>query len=144
MPYNDGMEEDIEDLVREAWERVKPTLERDGEELKRRLARREGRGMGRPPRAWCLALRAMDLRLDEAAESQPGTPALSQREWEKVRRVPREGQRDEVVMTTEKLRRLCSPVRLEAPGEPLSDVAKKLGARPSNLDYARLKGVFQT
>src|SRR5262245_6442993 len=54
---------DIEDLILNAWSRMKPRLLEDPAEFARRLARRNGRSLSRPPRAWCLAIRASDRRL---------------------------------------------------------------------------------
>src|SRR5439155_16935949 len=61
-----GMEKEVDDCIFEAWERVGPTLENDPEEVLRRVKRMWGRALSRPPRAWCLAVRACDRRIDEA------------------------------------------------------------------------------
>ena len=45
----------IERLVRQAWERVGPSILKDPHQLSRRRARLTGKHLSRPPRAWCLA-----------------------------------------------------------------------------------------
>src|SRR5690349_20200874 len=56
--------DDIETAILDAWfDRVFPILQRDPRELARRLARRRSATLNRPPRPWCVALRANDARL---------------------------------------------------------------------------------
>src|SRR5688572_23626459 len=55
---------DLERVMWEAWERVGPKLRRDADEVKARLARRRGRMYQRPLRAFCLAVRASDRRIN--------------------------------------------------------------------------------
>src|SRR5688572_18931817 len=107
----------LDDVIRGAWKIVRPTLDADPHELARRLARRRLAVLTRPPRAWCLALRASDGRLAD------------------------EG--DEVTLDADDLRRLCAPVHITWPGEPLRDVARKLGTTPVGLTSARLANVFR-
>lgn len=57
---------DIEQSLRLAWARIRKILLRDPDELHRRLARRRLALMQRPPRAWCIALRASDRRIDDS------------------------------------------------------------------------------
>ena len=56
-------------------------------------------------------------------------------------RDPRE---HEVVLTPRLVRRLCGPVVIEPPGEPLREVAAKLGVDRSALAAARFHGVFRS
>ena len=56
---------DITSAITAAWEKVRPRLERDPDELNRRLARRRAKLINSPPRAWCLAVRAADLRIED-------------------------------------------------------------------------------
>ena len=60
-----GVMQEIEHSLRDARRRIRALLLRDRDELHRRLARRRRALMQRPPRAWCLALRASDRRIDE-------------------------------------------------------------------------------
>src|SRR5688500_2141187 len=58
---------DLLDLIGNAWETtVKPLLENDPDELARRLARLRSGMLRRPPRAWCLAVRASDQWINPA------------------------------------------------------------------------------
>jgi len=52
----------IEPLILEAWERIKSQILSNPDELARRRARMKGRTLSRPPRAWCLAVKASDKR----------------------------------------------------------------------------------
>src|SRR5437868_2590457 len=104
-----GMD-DIQDAILEAWERVERELLGDPEELQRRISRRERASMRMPPRAWCLAVRASDTRVDRYCTS-----------------IPNKGKRHQVILDSEALARLCAPVSIEPPGEAVEDVAKKLG-----------------
>src|SRR5436305_295800 len=95
----------LEIVVAEAWERVIPGVLADPAELAARLARRRSVYGQKPPRAWCLAVRASDRRMtawDTAMAPEDGAR----------RRV-----RHEVVLDAEALRRLCGPVRITAGGE---------------------------
>jgi hypothetical protein len=58
--------EDLERNIREAWLRVRKDILNDPQELQRRLARRGMKALRRPPRAWCLAIRASDRRITPA------------------------------------------------------------------------------
>src|SRR5690349_12948070 len=52
-------------LLEEAWNKILSTIERDPDELARRVARRDLGLMRRRPRAWCLAVRAADSRIPQ-------------------------------------------------------------------------------
>src|SRR5258706_11854627 len=51
---------ELERNIRDAWLRLRKEILSDPQELQGRLARRRGKSMGRPPRAWCVAIRASD------------------------------------------------------------------------------------
>src|SRR5438094_266471 len=55
---------DLEALIFDAWSRVEGRIEKDPAELAKRLSRRRLPAFLRPPRAWCLAIRASDRRID--------------------------------------------------------------------------------
>src|SRR5688500_16729423 len=63
--------DDVHAALLAAWERIRPTLERKLAELHRRLARRASALMRQHPRAWCLAIRATDTRLERLATIRP-------------------------------------------------------------------------
>src|SRR6266542_538855 len=94
--------DDIEQALRAAWDLLRPKLEQDPEKLRKRLARRQSKVIRQPPRAWCLAIKASDKRLDA-----PATPT------------PTSDQHQEIVLDSITLRKLCAPVAIEPPGEPL-------------------------
>lgn len=114
----------------DAWKRVGPRLKADPAELARRVDRRRRTLLGRPPRGWCLGVRASDGRIEKES------PAILP--WDG----PGELLRHEVTLDAPLVRRLCGGVRIEWPGETLSDVAKKLGVSTRGLTVARLRGVL--
>src|SRR5438045_479221 len=117
MPYNGAMV-DIETPLREAWTRVRPRLEAEPEELRRRLARGAQATLSKPPRAWCLAVRANDTRIDDGLP-QPWDALDRKRDRDKYppgywqnKPAP---QRHEVRLDSDFVRRLCAPVRIDPP-----------------------------
>src|SRR5688572_483421 len=105
---------DLLNLIGHAWEtRVKPILDRDPDELQRRLARRRAGMMRRPPRAWCLAIRASDQRINPAtAACVPEEAAYlpSQLGPDHYQRDYMIG-RHEVTITAPLLREICRPFK---------------------------------
>ena len=65
------MEDDIQRAIDAAWLRIRPILDRDPDELRKRLARRQSALITNPPRAWCLAVRASDTRLGPYCHTYP-------------------------------------------------------------------------
>jgi DNA-binding CsgD family transcriptional regulator len=130
--------DDIHDAIANAWRNVHPKLLANPSELARRLARHESSLLTSPPRAWCLAVRASDRRLDGHTFNHPHPPTSAAALATVTHPI------EQVVLTSELLRRVCAPVQLASPGEPLADVAQKLGMTPCNLLGARLAGRFNT
>ncbi|MBC8106018.1 MAG: hypothetical protein H7Z14_05470 [Anaerolineae bacterium] len=125
--------DEIELAIRSAWARIAPTLARDAAALQPRLDRATKlRTLARPPRAWCLAIRASDSRL---AADAPYLTANA-----RVREAPPHT----LTIDAATIRKLCAPVTLELPGEFVTDVAAKLGTTPGCLLNARVNGVFRT
>jgi DNA-binding NarL/FixJ family response regulator len=130
----------FEQLIRDTWNRLEPQLFKDRAELARRMKRRDSRTFSRPPRAWCLAVRACDRRITERNgcvdpdyATDPHDPAHPGRVLEHT-----------VTLTADLLRDLCCPVTL-APGGELHDrAAKKLGITSHGLNSARISGALQT
>jgi len=126
--------DDISKAVIEAWERVCDRLKNDPEELARRLARKRMKALSRPPRGWCLAIRASDTRINEVASLVPecavsGTPQY----W-----------RDhEVIIDAELVKKLCRGVRIEAWGETVPVVTRKLGLSAKGLEEAIRGGTLK-
>src|SRR5438067_216820 len=79
------MDEEVEDVILDAWERVRPKLESDPVELAKRLARMRGASLSRPPRAWGLAIRSSDRRIDAARGC--GCARRSRRRWSACRAI---------------------------------------------------------
>ena len=127
----------IERALFAAWERVRPWLQSDPGELRRRVGRLK-RGFGRPLRVWCLVVRANDTRIHEGLTAITPEKAL----------YPRFNlgayQRHEVTLDAEVIRTLCQPVKIDPPGQTLEEVAAKLGVTPMGLKDSRLAGVFRT
>jgi DNA-binding CsgD family transcriptional regulator len=123
----DDMDRALVEAFAVVWERVKG----DEDELRARLARRRGAEMSRPPRAWCLAVRASDRRIE------PYRMAIVS--------YYREGvvEREEVTLNAECLGRLCAPVEIDEGGELLANVAERLGVAQASLTYARKGGMFR-
>src|SRR5438874_868644 len=57
---------ELERAIREAWLNLRGKILNDPQELQRRLARRRMKSLTRPPRAWCIAIRASDRRITPA------------------------------------------------------------------------------
>src|SRR5438093_9230607 len=57
---------EVERAIRQSWLRVRNQILSDPQELHRRLARRRLKSLTRPPRAWCIAIRASDRRITPA------------------------------------------------------------------------------
>ncbi len=125
--------DDVELAILNAWHALAPALARDPEELRRRLARRDrSKLLSAAPRAWCLALRANDTRLEHFAFSPPRLLTASTSEPQ------------EITLTRDNIVHLCAPVRLTAPGQTLDEVAALLGTTRQGLLGARVAGVFKT
>src|SRR5437867_3468914 len=54
---------DLDEAILNAWQKLRPRILSDPHELARRLSRRRNSLLSRPPRAWCLAIRASDHRI---------------------------------------------------------------------------------
>lgn len=125
-------------LLHSAWEKIKPALDRDPDELARRLARRRQGMMRRPPRAWCLAIRASDTRINPAsAACVPEDAAYPTR---CLRGVEPWYSRHEVTITAELLRKICRPYFIPSPGITPKELAEQLGCDVANLTWAIQRG----
>jgi len=128
----------LEDRLFDAWDRVRPRLLADADELRARLARGRARYADRPLRAWCLCVRANDTRINAATaicvpdDCDEPDPATGQYRPHRV------------TLDARLLGRICPPVRLTPPGQRVREVCDLLGVRQaSQLQAARLKGRFQ-
>jgi hypothetical protein len=139
--------DEIELAIRLVWTKLAPRLAHDSGELRRRLIRATKlRTLANPPRAWCLAIRANDTRLDanesrDDVKTRDGVAGLSG-----VAPSPPHPLSHSTVITLDRatIVALTKPVTLDPPGELLTTVAKKLGTTPSCLLNSRVAGVFRT
>src|SRR5947207_3484155 len=112
--------EELERAICDAWLRVRKQFRSDPQELHRRLARRRMKSLTRPPRAWCIAVRASDRRITPAHwvifpehamdRDHPGHP------YEPIEH--------EVTIQAHALRRYCRPVYIARPNEEVTDIAQ--------------------
>src|SRR5213082_997160 len=129
---------DVARLVLEAWDKLGPAIMADSDELNRRLARRRMGILTRPPRAWCLAVRASDRRITAAHWVISPEHAM---DFDHPAH-PYEPIEHEVVIGPHALRKYCRAVRTDSWGEVAREVAKKLGTTPAQLLGARWAGRF--
>jgi hypothetical protein len=129
---------EIADLIVQAWERVRETVEKNPDELMARLARRRNRTLSRPPRAWCAAVRANDLRITPMNAIMVPEDAA----WG-VHGDPNSYRQHTVTLNAELLRWVCRPVRCDWPYNTVQEIQKKLGWSKLTLERARKRGVFE-
>src|SRR3954470_7240311 len=130
--------DDLELALLEAWRRLSPRLLADPTELAKRLARRRSALLTRPPRAWCLALRASDRRITAAHWLLTPEHALDLDHPEH----PYEPIEHTVTIQPHGLRKFCRAVRTDSWGELVGDVARRLGCSKVALLRARRAGLF--
>jgi DNA-binding NarL/FixJ family response regulator len=130
--------EDLERAIRNAWLSLRDKILSDPYELQKRLSRRRLKSLTRPPRAWCIALRASDTRINLTNAIITPSHALDLDHPLH----PYQPIEHEVLLVPHTLRRLCRPVRIPSPGLTVNEVAKLLGVNPKALREARLRGLF--
>ncbi len=115
----------------EAWHRVGDKLRADRIETTIRAARRRLPTLIRPPRAWCLTIRASDTRITSWSCAITPEDAPDYREPH------------DVIITGDDIRRLCAPVNIDWPGLRWTDAARKLGRHEESIRSWIASGVFQ-
>src|SRR5438445_9167351 len=98
--------QDLERAIRDAWLRIRQSILSDPQELHRRLARRRMKILTRPPRAWCIAIRASDRRITPAHWVISPEHAMDLDHPEH----PYEPIEHEVTIQYHAIRRYCTPV----------------------------------
>ena len=130
------LEFDLAAELKTAWKRVRPKLLRDPLELARRKARRRMNFMQHPPRAWCLAVRAAESRINAChfliAPSRYEAPIPGTAEWKRIDH--------DVTLTAKKLRWLCRPVPIPFPGLTWREAAAALGVDRAAIRAAINRG----
>jgi DNA-binding NarL/FixJ family response regulator len=126
---------DLDTAILAAWSDVLPRLRNDPTELARRVGRRQRLTLTRPPRAWCIGLRANDTRIDIANASIVPEDALDPNE-------PDFPAAHDVRIDKPLLQKICPSVRLDGWGEEVTDVARYLGCRPNSLRTPRKQDLF--
>src|SRR5438128_2377704 len=127
---------DLERAITNAWLKLRKQILSDPLELRRRLARRRLKTLTRPPRAWCIAIRASDRRITPAHWIITPEHALDLDHPEH----PYEPIEHQVTIQKHAIRRYCNPVSFSI--EDAVDVARMLGVSGAQLLYARSQGVF--
>src|SRR5437667_10086209 len=128
--------EELERNICEAWVKLRGKILSDPQELAGRLARRRNRSLTRPPRAWCVAIRASDRRITAAHWILTPEHAMDLGHPEH----PYEPIEHEVTIQTHAIRRYCHPVSFSR--EEAVDVARMLGVSPARIWSARSIGLF--
>src|SRR6266480_3134916 len=129
---------DLDRAILDAWEKLRPHLQSNPDELTKRLARRRQTMVRRPMRHCCIALRACDQRIN--AYHWPITPDHAQDLDHPDH--PYQPIEHEVLIQTPQLRKFSQPFRLDGWGEEVPYIAKPIGCSPASLDRARRRGFY--
>lgn len=129
----------IDELLKDAWAKVEPILRQDPAELARRLARRHKGILRNIPRAWCIAIRANDRRIDGWTSSLvPERPVWWDEDTHRWRYEPHE-----VDLEYQNLVWLCRPRTIPSPGMDATAVAEMLGVSLNRIEYWVRRGWFK-
>lgn len=125
--------DDLDRVILETYLKLAPQLEKNPGELRARLARRQTGALNRPPRPWCLAMRASDTRINNDSAIIVPYQAVHSRTQ------PRPHQ---VIVNAQLVRHLCTEVEL-LPNTDWSKCAKRLGTHPESLRHGMRSGRFR-
>src|SRR4051812_14377266 len=128
--------QDLERNIHEAWLCLRDQILSNPSQLAKRLARRRSKSLSRPPRAWCLGIRASDRRITAAHWVISPEHAMDLNHPEH----PYEPIEHEVIIRTHAIRRYCHPGCFSR--EDAEDVAKMLGVSSRMIQEARKRGIF--
>jgi hypothetical protein len=138
------MADEMTDLLIEAWRRVRQTLRDNPDEVARRLRRGRDVWLKRPPRAWCLALRASDTRITPmTARCEPQDAAYPREAMAPHLRTSSYAPH-RVTIDATLLTGLTERVRVHPWGEPQEELAQRLGRRKLGLRIARATAKLTT
>lgn len=112
----------LDHLLIDSWYKVSEELKDKPWKLGRRMERVSRKELRRPVRAWCVGLRASDSR-------------IGAHEWrtELQGHFAAKGKNHFLTLTGERLRELCRPVRIDAPGATVPEAARLLGRDPRTV-----------
>src|SRR6267143_1704483 len=113
--------EELKRAITNAWLKLRRQILSDPHKLRRRLARRRLKTLTRPPRAWCIAIRASDRRITPAHWVIFPEHAMDLNHEDH----PYEPIEHEVTIQKHSIRRYCHPTSISR--EYAADVAKWLG-----------------
>src|SRR5213080_5050200 len=119
--------EELERAISQAWVSLRGKILSDPEELRRRVARRRMKSLVRPPRAWCIALRASDRRITPMHWIITPEHAVDLNHPDH----PYEPIEHTVTIQKHGIRRCCNPVSFSI--ERAANVEKMFGLSPSGL-----------
>src|SRR5436190_2105598 len=122
----------IHTAIQNAWRQLHPTLIQQPNELQQRLARRHQKLLSQPPRAWYLAIRACDTRIDKWIEHLPLDTHYSSivTLYSSLVTHPLESP-PQIELSSHSITRLTCPIQIHPPGQPLNEVAALLGVTPN-------------
>ena len=131
---------DVELALLNAWSQKHDWIMAEKGELERRLARRQSASFRCPLRAFCVAIRASDHRVnDDHAEICPRHTLTRHGPGHEGRYA------EHTVIITDKLVEVaCRPFQITAPGEPAYHVAAKLGCSVGDVRTLRRIGSLRT
>jgi DNA-binding CsgD family transcriptional regulator len=129
---------DLGPHLQKAWSILLPTLLKNPDDMRQRIERAKS-AIARPPRPWCLTLRASDTRIPRQSfyRLHIDLPNITQ--------VPILNHEIHGVEISSKLLiSLNQPVHILPPGQPPPEVAKLLGRSVGSLTTARINSQFRT
>ena len=130
-------------LLFNTWQRLRDRFRNNPAEVARRLRRGRDAWLKRPPRAWCLAIRASDTRITPmTAICEPEDAAYPRDAIAPHLRTTEVPHR--VTIDRELLVMLTKRVRVGDWGEPQEMLAGRLGRNRLGLRIARAKGKLKT
>jgi len=124
--------DELDQRLLEAWHRVGNELKNKPWKLVKRMERTQRKELRRPVRAWCVGLRASDTRI--------GAHELCE---EFDMRCAYKGYGHMVRLRGDRIRELCSPVRVLWPGVPVVEAAERLGRDERTVRSWVEKGVLE-
>ncbi|MEA2710288.1 MAG: Bacterial regulatory protein luxR family [Phycisphaerales bacterium] len=138
------MPDEVTDFLLEAWRRVRETLRNNPIDVAKRLRRGRDVWTKRPPRAWCLAIRASDTRITPmTARCEPEDAAYPREAMSPHLRTSSHAPHRVTVDAT-LLAMLTERVRVDGCGEPHEQLAQRLGRHKMGLRIARAKAKLKT